>query len=169
MTTTESNEDIFAVVGLGNPGPEYEKTRHNAGFWLLEKWLELHASKGQGSNTKWTDAKTAVYQRAKLGSKEIFLIKPLRFMNRSGEAALPILRYFKIPLAQTLVAYDELDLPPGVARLKKGGSSGGHRGVADFARVAGSDVQAQQFRFDQTGGDGAACGGFPTGGKAGGR
>lgn len=136
-------EDLFAIVGLGNPGAEYERSRHNAGFWLLEKWLELHQSKSKSSGFspgRWTEEKGTLHQKVKVFGKDVFLVKPMRFMNRSGEAALPILRYFKVSLDRTLVAYDELDLAPGIARLKMGGSSGGHRGVADFAKIAGSEA-----------------------------
>lgn len=128
---------MFALVGLGNPGAEYANTRHNAGFWVIDAWCERH--KDALSGASWTDGGGCNYLKVKFKDEHVLLVKPIRYMNRSGEAALPTLRFFKVALEDTLLIYDELDLPAGVARLKRGGSSGGHRGVADFSRVAGSD------------------------------
>src|SRR6187402_2657175 len=128
-TLTEEQSRLFAVVGLGNPGQEYDGTRHNAGFWLLDAWTENH--KAELAKTPWVDGKTCVYLRTRIAGSDLILIRPLRFMNRSGEASLAILKFFKVPLQHTLVAYDDLDLKPGIARLRLGGSSGGHRGVQD--------------------------------------
>lgn len=136
-TLTEAESRTFAVLGLGNPGPEYQNTRHNIGFWLLDEWVNSHRS--EVGNVSWTDNKTCHYLRLKLSGLDLILIRPLRFMNRSGEASLATLNFFKVPREHTLVAHDELDLQPGVARLRFGGSSGGHRGVQDFARVSGGD------------------------------
>jgi peptidyl-tRNA hydrolase, PTH1 family len=119
---------IKLFVGLGNPGPEYEATRHNAGFW----WIDALAR----------DLKThLVAERAYQGlvarvnggpAGPVWLLEPMTFMNRSGVAVAALARFFKIEPAQILVVHDELDLQPGQAKMKFGGSAAGHNGLKDI-------------------------------------
>jgi len=117
----------FLIVGLGNPGPKYAETRHNAGFWFLDELL-----RGAGQGLKSQPRIQAEVLRAELHGHDCVLARPTTFMNRSGAAVRAILDYYKLSAKDMLVAYDELDLPPGVARLKQGGGHGGHNGLRDI-------------------------------------
>ncbi len=116
------------IVGLGNPGTKHEKDRHNAGFWLLDEIARLH----QGN---WQDDPKFFGQisKVKLGSEDTYLLKPSTFMNRSGQAVAALCRFHKINPDSMLVIHDELDLKPGVARLKWAGGLGGHNGLKDIS------------------------------------
>jgi PTH1 family peptidyl-tRNA hydrolase len=121
--------DLFVIAGLGNPGPKYSETRHNAGFWFLD---ELARSNGVSFRAQGKlQAETA---RLNLHGKECLLVKPDTFMNHSGQAIRAVTDYFQTDVGQLLVAYDELDLPAGVCRLKSGGGHGGHNGMRDIFR-----------------------------------
>ncbi|MCF7985272.1 MAG: aminoacyl-tRNA hydrolase [Thiohalocapsa sp.] len=124
---------IRLIVGLGNPGAQYESTRHNAGFWLVERIAERH--RGQFRNESKFHGMLC---RVTVGSAEVRLLKPATFMNHSGRAVAAVVRYFDIPPEQILVAYDELDLPPGRLRLKRGGGHAGHNGMRDTIAALGS-------------------------------
>jgi peptidyl-tRNA hydrolase, PTH1 family len=116
------------IVGLGNPGTKHEKDRHNAGFWLLDEVARLY----QGS---WQDDPKFFGQisKIKLGSEDTYLLKPSTFMNRSGQAVAALCRFHKINPDAMLIVHDELDLKPGVARLKWAGGLGGHNGLKDIS------------------------------------
>jgi PTH1 family peptidyl-tRNA hydrolase len=123
---------VALVAGLGNPGPRYADTRHNAGFWLLDR---LAAARG------------LVFRRAAkfLGDVaeadfdgRVWLLKPETFMNRSGQSVAALAGFYRIPPAQVLVVHDDLDLPPGTVRLKRGGGHGGHNGLRDTLACLGS-------------------------------
>ncbi|MGB5729122.1 MAG: aminoacyl-tRNA hydrolase, partial [Thiogranum sp.] len=114
---------IQLIVGLGNPGPEYEPTRHNAGFWFVDELVRRCRQSFRSEQRFHGDV-----ARCLLDGNECRLQKPMTFMNRSGQAVGSLARFFKIPLQQILVVHDELDLPPGTIRLKKGGGHGGHNG-----------------------------------------
>ncbi|MBY6063406.1 aminoacyl-tRNA hydrolase [Pseudidiomarina sediminum] len=124
---------IRLIVGLGNPGPEYSQTRHNAGFWLVEEFARRHALSLQ-PETKFY-GHTARLQK---GALDVRLLEPMTFMNKSGKAVAALANFFKIAPDEILVAYDELDLPPGVAKFKTGGGSGGHNGIKDMIACLGS-------------------------------
>jgi PTH1 family peptidyl-tRNA hydrolase len=117
-------ENIFLIVGLGNPGAEYAKTRHNAGFLLVEKLA------GQWKSN-WTNERKFVSRVAKAerNGKKVLLCEPQTFMNLSGEAVGALVNFYQLPLAKILVAVDDADLPFGEIRLRKSGSSGGHHGL----------------------------------------
>jgi len=119
----------YLIVGLGNPGPRYTETRHNAGFWFLDRLAET-ASVSFRTQSR-LNAETV---RANLHGQDCILAKPTTFMNHSGQAVRAITDYYKVGADQLLVAYDELDLPPGVSRLKQGGGHGGHNGMRDLFR-----------------------------------
>ena len=121
---------IRLIVGLGNPGAEYEQTRHNAGFWLVDQLARGDLRKESRFN--------ALAAKTRIGGNEIWLLEPQTFMNRSGQSVGAIARFFKIQPDEILVAHDELDLAPGVAKLKKGGSSGGHNGLKDISAALGT-------------------------------
>ena len=133
--------DLFAIAGLGNPGPKYAETRHNAGFWFLEAVAGLsQASLRTNNKLQAKVARVAVYKR------DCVLIKPDTFMNLSGMPLRAVTEYFEVPARNLLVAYDELDLPPGVVRLKVGGGHGGHYGLKDVFRHV-EDHSFLRFRF----------------------
>ncbi len=120
------------IVGLGNPGPEHADTRHNAGFWCVDRL----AARCGGSLRPHARYHGEV-GRVTLDSGEAWLLKPMTYMNRSGMAVRALLDYMRIEPAETLVAHDELDLPAGTVRLKLGGGSGGHNGLKDLITQIG--------------------------------
>ena len=120
------------IIGLGNPGPEHADTRHNAGFWCIDR---LAAACG-GSLRPHARYHGDV-GRVTLDGREVWLLKPMTYMNRSGMAARALLDYMHIEVAETLVAHDELDLGVGIVRLKQGGGSGGHNGLKDLITQIG--------------------------------
>jgi len=118
---------IRLIIGLGNPGPEYETTRHNAGFWLADHMADdLHASFSLEKNF------AAWVAKGRAEGEAVMLAKPTTFMNRSGQAAGALMRFYKLTPAQVLVLHDELDLPPGQVKLKQGGGHAGHNGLRDI-------------------------------------
>jgi PTH1 family peptidyl-tRNA hydrolase len=118
------------IVGLGNPGAEYEDTRHNAGFWLCERLAaQLGAELRRESRFHGIAGRTR---------DQLWLLMPQTFMNRSGQAVAALARFYRIPPAEMLVLHDELDLPPGALRLKFGGGLGGHNGLKDIAAHLGT-------------------------------
>ena len=124
---------IRLFVGLGNPGPEFEATRHNAGFW----WLEALASQ---LGTRLVSDRAYQGHVARLAGPQgpVWLLEPMTFMNRSGVSVAALARFFKIEPAQVLVVHDELDLQPGQAKLKFGGSAAGHNGLKDIHTMLGT-------------------------------
>lgn len=126
-------EAIRLVVGLGNPGREYEDTRHNVGFW----WVEALARE-YGLSFR-TEAKFhGLLARGTVHGQELLLLKPATYMNRSGQAVGAVAQFYKVLPGQMLVVHDELDLPPGTAKLKTGGGHGGHNGLRDIIAHLGS-------------------------------
>lgn len=121
---------IRLIVGLGNPGAEYAQTRHNAGFWLVDRLA--HASLKREARFQ------ALAAKARIADQEVWLLEPQTFMNRSGLSVGALARFYKIEADEILVVHDELDLPPGTVKLKKGGSSGGHNGLKDISAVLGT-------------------------------
>lgn len=130
---------IQLIVGLGNPGNEYSKTRHNAGFW----WVDLLCAQ---SNSRLNQESKFFGQAGKLNfssatskpSQDVWLLKPDTFMNASGRAVSALAKFYKIPPQAILVIHDELDLPVGVSKLKKGGGHGGHNGLRDIIAALGT-------------------------------
>ncbi|MBL8510028.1 MAG: aminoacyl-tRNA hydrolase [Betaproteobacteria bacterium] len=132
------NTPIKLVVGLGNPGSEYENTRHNAGFW----WVDALA-RSAGAHFSRESKFHGEVARVKTVSGDVWLLKPLTYMNRSGQAVSALANFYRITPAEILVAHDEMDLPPGGVKLKMGGSAGSngikdivsHLGTRDFWRL----------------------------------
>ncbi|MDN0076630.1 aminoacyl-tRNA hydrolase [Crenobacter sp. SG2303] len=124
---------IRLIAGLGNPGPEYARTRHNAGFWLLDE-LAWQLKATFKSESKFFGE----VARANTPAGEVWLVKPMTYMNLSGQAVVALARFYKILPDEILVVHDELDLDPGVARYKQGGGHGGHNGLKDIIAKLGS-------------------------------
>lgn len=120
---------MFVIVGLGNPGQKYAETRHNAGFWFLDKLVSRLATSFRPQSKLLADV-----AKGELHGRECILVKPVTHMNHSGQSVRAVLDYYKVSGNQMLVAYDDLDLPPGAARLKFGGGHGGHNGLRDIFR-----------------------------------
>lgn len=122
-----NEQAIRLIVGLGNVGAEYERTRHNAGFWFVDE-VARKAGASFGNERKFQGA----VARIRSGGDELWLLKPATYMNRSGQSVVALALYYKILPTQILVAHDELDLPPGSAKLKRGGGHAGHNGLRDI-------------------------------------
>jgi PTH1 family peptidyl-tRNA hydrolase len=122
------------IVGLGNPTARYEPTRHNAGFWFVDEIAQRQNlrfcldPRSQGMLAAWEYA-----------GEKLFLLKPLQYMNRSGGGVAALAHFYKIEPSKILVAHDELDFPPGIARIKTGGGHGGHNGLRDIIARIGAD------------------------------
>jgi PTH1 family peptidyl-tRNA hydrolase len=124
---------IKLVVGLGNPTAKYERTRHNAGFWFLDE-----IAKHEQFSFVPDDRFRGLIARVKLDDEPLFLLKPMTYMNHSGEAVASLARYYRIMPEEIMVAHDDLDFTPGMVRLKKGGGHGGHKGLRDIITGLGS-------------------------------
>lgn len=124
----------WVVVGLGNPGAEYENTRHNAGFWVIDELCRRH-----GSSASWKEKHSALFSRISIGGTAVYLLKPQSFMNLSGRPVAALQSFFKVPLTNLLVVHDELALDTAVLRLKLGGGSAGHNGIKSLVQCLGSD------------------------------
>jgi PTH1 family peptidyl-tRNA hydrolase len=114
------------IAGLGNPGPEHQVTRHNAGFWFVDLLARRHG--GEFRDYRKYSGETA---KISIEGNDLVLLKPTTYMNRSGLSIRQLSEFYKIPPAEILVAHDELDLPVGTVRLKQGGGHGGHNGLRD--------------------------------------
>ncbi len=125
---------VKLIAGLGNPGAEYERTRHNAGFWFLD---------ALGRELGGTFRREAKFHgevcRVTVQGESVWLLKPETWMNRSGQAVARLAGFYRIPPEQILVAHDDLDLPPGTLRLKLGGGHGGHNGLRDIISLLGGN------------------------------
>jgi len=126
---------IQLIVGLGNPGAEHETDRHNAGFWFVDR-----VAAGAGSVLRAEPRFSARVARATIAGVPVWLVRPTTWMNLSGRAVAAVAHFYRLDPAAILVAHDELDLAPGVARLKWGGGSGGHNGLKDTTTSLGTDA-----------------------------
>ena len=124
---------IKLIVGLGNPGPEYEETRHNAGFW----WVD-DAARQLKTSLQMERGHFGLMARTQVNGQNLWLLEPQTYMNLSGKSVGSLARFFKIAPEEILVVHDELDLPPGEAKLKKGGGHAGHNGLRDIHAQLGS-------------------------------
>jgi len=122
------------VVGLGNPGSEHADTRHNAGFWFIDELARRHEGWLKPEHRYNGDA-----GRVTVAGVALWLLKPMAYMNRSGLSIRAFCDYLQLPSVQVLVVHDDLDLPPGIARLKQGGGAGGHNGLKDVISHVGED------------------------------
>lgn len=124
---------MILIVGLGNPGSEYENTRHNMGFCVLDEMMENHV--GMKIDKQGFKGK---YLKTKYRGEDVVFLKPMTFMNLSGESVIEAVHFFKIPLENIVVVYDDMDLEPGIIRLRKNGSSGGQKGMGNIIQLLGS-------------------------------
>lgn len=123
---------IALIAGLGNPGNQYAESRHNAGFWLLQLLQQQY-----GFTLENQKRYKGLIGGFETSQRSIKVLAPQTFMNLSGDSVVPYARFFKIPVEQILVVYDEVDLAPGVIRLKLGGGHGGHNGLRDIMQKSG--------------------------------
>ena len=127
-----AGEPLKLIVGLGNPGTEYARTRHNAGFQFVDELARRH-----GALFRSEPRHRAEVARARIGESELWLLKPMSYMNHSGDPVRSVASFYKVPLESILVAYDELDFPAGVVRLRQGGGAAGHNGLRDVIAQLG--------------------------------
>jgi PTH1 family peptidyl-tRNA hydrolase len=127
---------VKLVVGLGNPGPKYETTRHNAGFlavdYLVDEW-KATGPNSVGDGESW---------QATVAGEKVLIVKPLTYMNLSGKCVAPLFKFYKLKPEDLIVIYDEIDLKPGVLRLKTGGGSAGHNGIKSIDASLGAGLTA---------------------------
>ncbi len=131
----EQDSGLKLVVGLGNPGPKYQYTRHNVGFWVVDELLRQYGG-------VWREEAKFTGQagRIQVDGRPLWLLKPMTFMNRSGQPTARLAGFYKIPRSSILIVHDDLDLPPGTVRLKRAGGHGGHNGLRDsILHLGGSD------------------------------
>ena len=133
MIFGKNNSDMWLIAGLGNPGLQYEKTRHNAGFMAADRLAQKHSA--QFNKHKFE----AVYADFKIGENRILLVKPQTYMNNSGSAVTALLKFYKIPTDRLIVMFDDITLDVGKLRLRRKGSHGGHNGIKDIIELAGTD------------------------------
>ncbi len=138
---------IKLIVGLGNPGADYARTRHNAGFWLVDELARRH-----GGTFRHEGKHQAELARVRINGDEIWLAKPMTFMNRSGGPVSSVLGFYKIAPAEMLVVHDEIDLPGGTVRLKDAGGAGGHNGIRDIISAQGEGFWRMRIGVGHPGG-----------------
>jgi PTH1 family peptidyl-tRNA hydrolase len=129
-----AGEPLKMIVGLGNPGTEYARTRHNAGFQFVEELAHRH-----GAVFRSEPRHRAELARARILDTDLWLLKPMSYMNHSGDPVRSVASFYKLPVESILVAYDELDFPAGVVRLKQGGGAAGHNGMRDVIAQMGDE------------------------------
>jgi peptidyl-tRNA hydrolase, PTH1 family len=129
-----AGEPLKLIVGLGNPGTEYARTRHNAGFHFVEELARRYEAIFRSEPRH-----RAELARARIGQADLWLLKPMSYMNHSGDPVRSVASFYKVPLEAILVAYDELDFPAGIVRLKRGGGAAGHNGMRDVIAQMGDD------------------------------
>lgn len=127
-----AGEPLKLIVGLGNPGTDYSRTRHNAGFHFVDELAARH-----GATFRSEPRHRAELARARIAETEVWLLKPMSYMNHSGAPVRSVASFYKVPLEAILVAYDELDFPAGIVRLKRGGGAAGHNGMRDVIAQMG--------------------------------
>ncbi len=135
--------DISLVVGLGNPGAQYEQTRHNVGFWLLDQLaMDYHTTFSMEKSLFGFLAKATIHGR------RVYFLKPTTFMNLSGRSVIAVANFYKIPVASILVVHDELDIPCGQVKLKQGGGHAGHNGLRDIQKSLGPNFWRLRVGID---------------------
>ncbi|MDD9797815.1 MAG: aminoacyl-tRNA hydrolase [Alphaproteobacteria bacterium] len=142
---------MLLLAGLGNPGPEHANNRHNIGFMAVDKIAERHnfppfEKKFRGLFTKGT-----LDREGTLGKEETLLLKPTTYMNESGKSLAELIRFYKLPLSQLVVFYDELDLPPGTLRMKLGGGLAGHNGLRSLKAHIGNEFRRARLGIGHPG------------------
>lgn len=157
QTDTDEMTELKVIVGLGNPGPQYARNRHNVGFQVIDILARRHSIDLSRSQHKarfgdgWISRRLAGEPgnpfSGQMERQKVLLVKPLTFMNKSGEAVGPLLRYFDVEPANLLVIHDDLDLAYGKLRMRPGGSSGGQNGIKSIIQHLGSDQNFARARM----------------------
>jgi len=129
-----AGQPLTLIVGLGNPGPTYARTRHNAGFEVVDE-----LARRTGVSLRHEARHQGELARTAIGGTDVWLLKPMTYMNLSGQSVRSVAGFYRIPSQEILVAHDELDFPPGLVRLKEGGGAGGHNGLRDLIAQLGDD------------------------------
>ncbi len=124
---------MILLVGLGNPGREYDQTRHNIGFMAVDTFIRRHSFGAFKSKCKGELAE------GEINREKVFILKPSTYMNLSGESVVAVCRFYKIPLENVIVFHDDMDLPIGKVKVKKGGGSGGHNGIKSIDAHLGAN------------------------------
>ena len=133
---------IKLIAGLGNPGPEYSKTRHNTGVWFVEELARCH-----NISLRPEKKYAGLYGKGIIGNNLIHLLIPTTFMNRSGHAVAPLANFFRIDIENILIAHDELDIEPGTIKIKQGGGHGGHNGLKDIIACMANNKEFYRLRI----------------------
>jgi peptidyl-tRNA hydrolase, PTH1 family len=141
-----SDTSLKLIAGLGNPGAEYARTRHNVGCWFIDELARRH-----GGVFRAEPRHQAELARARIEATEVWLVKPMTYMNASGTALGSVAHFYKIEPQQILVAYDELDFSPGTLRLKQGGGAAGHNGVRDIIASIGESFWRMRIGIGRPG------------------
>ena len=128
------SQPLTMIVGLGNPGEKHERTLHNAGFWFVDA-----LARKLGGSFRYEKKFDAEVCKVSLSGRDVWLAKPQSYMNLSGQPVRAMLDYYRLDTGELLVAHDEIDLPPGTVRLKKGGGHGGHNGLRDIIKHGDPD------------------------------
>ena len=129
----KKEKSVFLVAGLGNPGADYDYTRHNAGFMAIDYIAKVFGIKLNKSKFK------SLYNKVKIGKDDVILLKPQTYMNSSGEAVRECMQFYKIPVENLVVTFDDVSLDVGTIRIKRNGSSGGHNGIKSIINLIGTD------------------------------
>jgi peptidyl-tRNA hydrolase, PTH1 family len=135
-------DSIKLIVGLGNPGAQYERTRHNAGFEFVDELARQHQGSFKKDSKYFGDVCSVI-----IGTQKVWLLKPTTFMNRSGQGVQALANFYKIPVEEILVAHDELDIDPGCVKLKQGGGHGGHNGLRDIIAKMANNKNFKRVRL----------------------
>src|SRR5579884_4196162 len=143
-------EALKVIAGLGNPGAEYARTRHNVGFWLADELARRY-----GGTFRLEPRHQAELARVRIGAADLWLVKPMTYMNASGTAVGSVARFYKAAAEEVLIAYDELDFPPGKVRLRQGGGTAGHNGVRDIVAHLGESFWRLRIGIGRPTGKGA--------------
>ena len=121
------------IVGLGNPGSEYAKTKHNVGWMFVDRMAERIGATG------WKEKEKGMVAEGRVGAEKVLLVKPMTYMNNSGECVGPLMRWYKLGPEDVLVVHDDMDIPAGTIRIRKKGSAGGHNGIKSLIAHIGSE------------------------------
>ncbi len=121
------------IAGLGNPGSEYARTKHNVGWMLVDALAERLGA------TSWQAREKGLVAEARIGAEKVLLVKPQTYMNNSGECVGPLMRWYKLEPEDVIVAHDDMDIPAGMVRIRKKGSAGGHNGIKSLIAHVGSE------------------------------
>ena len=140
---------MYLIAGLGNPGAKYEKHRHNVGFMVLDRLAHAHNAPSYRSRFQGS------FSKLRIGSEDVGLLKPGTYMNLSGQSVQSALHFFKLDVESLVVVHDELDLPFGTVRIKRGGGTAGHNGIASVVSCCGAEFCRIRIGIGQPGRGGA--------------